>query len=114
MDLPCGYNVGKQGLLAWNPIPNIYCPPVLQSGICCIKMRILDQHLFAIGLIIGKEGHHFKKITHQSMCLYIYFLKQTSEIEIWGHESVVYYALELLCNHINKVLYGYPILIDYE
>jgi len=57
------------------------------------------------GLIIGQNGHHFKRITETTGCLYIFMIYDNS-IEIWGsYDSVIRAQFEIvrhLCNmHIN-------------
>jgi len=57
-----------------------------------------------MGLIIGREGYHFKRITHLSMSLYIFFKKEAGEIEVWGNDAAITRAHYLLSFHIYKIL----------
>ena len=108
MTMPKGYSMDQDNLgnqfPIWNPIPNQYCPPMLHQGIYPWRFQILPEHIHLMGKFIGKEGIHFKNITAISGCVYIYFIQDSSEIEIWGNYHTIQHAFYLLSNHIYQVL----------
>jgi rRNA processing protein Krr1/Pno1 len=86
-------------VLEWVPVPSYYSPPNLHHGICVKQIQVDTQ--VEKGLIIGKQGKHFKRITESTGCLYI-FLKQ-EYIEIWGSEQAVQQAQKEIEAHLNAL-----------
>jgi len=102
-----GYSV-VENELKWVPIKNVYSPPVFETNVHCHSIPLTHQILKFIGNIIGKDGYHFKSITHTSSSLYIYI--RHGHIEIWTTSNR---SLEIACNllyqHIDQKMmhYGY-------
>jgi len=97
--------------LDWAPVSTYYSPPILHPEIHMIRVPIMT--MLPRGLIIGQNGHHFKRITESTGCLYI-FMMQTSmqtpmqdTIEVWGTKEAVCKAqmeiVKHLCNlHLTR------------
>ena len=83
-------------VLEWTPVASYYSPPLLHPNVT-VKQVQVDAPLEK-GLIIGKQGKHFKRITEATGCLYI-FLKQDT-IEIWGTEQAVQQATTEIQAHL--------------
>lgn len=85
--------------LQWAPIPRIYSPPVLETGIYLLTLEV--PAWFPTGLLIGKNGVHFKIITEATGCHYIFF--RNGHIEIWGAGSAPFLGRMAMQNHITHV-----------
>jgi len=89
----------------WHPITNVYSPPTYNHS--CYVFALYDHEIQNIGKIIGKEGMHFKNITHLSGSSYIWFNQYTNYIEIWipnpHHIDQVYIVFNMLICHIDKI-----------
>lgn len=82
---------------------SVYTPP---SGddILLKKIYISPYNQNRIGLLIGKEGHNFIRITEKYDLLYIYFIDE--HIEIYGKDlQNIYKAIHTLTNQIRILNY---------
>jgi hypothetical protein len=82
--------------LDWAPVSTYYSPPVLHPDIYMIRVPI--RTMLARGLIIGQHGHHFKRITESTGCLYIFMMQDN--IEIWGNREAVHAAQMEIVKHL--------------
>ena len=58
--------------------PGIYNPPNSHYS------EIYVPEYVNIGVLIGKNGRHFKEITNETECSYIWYDQTRNVIEIWG------------------------------
>jgi hypothetical protein len=78
----------------WQSITNVYSPPI---GHYVYHLPLYDFEIQNIGLIIGKNGIHFKNMTLLFGLSYLWFNSETKSIEIWGStEKNVIRALSFL------------------
>lgn len=56
-----------------------------------------------IPLLIGNDGVHFKRITQMSQTKYIWWNNDKKIIEIWGPESKLNLAENILRDHISFI-----------
>jgi hypothetical protein len=82
--------------LYWTPLENIYSPPVFEHGMCMLTLVIPEW--FPIGLLIGKNGVHFKMITESTGCYYLFY--RNGQIEVWGVGDAPYQARTMLQDRI--------------
>lgn len=91
--------------LTWQPVTNLYSPPVLHPGVTRAAFYLQPEHTNIIGRLIGKNGFHFKNITDMSGCLYIFYVG-SQIIEVWGEPASIHKAFCLLqrhvCHHMAK------------
>jgi hypothetical protein len=66
--------------LRWAPLSGIYSPPLFETGIYMLTLAVPEW--FPTGLLIGKNGVHFKTITENTGCHYLFV--RDGVIEIWG------------------------------
>jgi hypothetical protein len=90
---------GAAWMLNWEVLPSVYSPPSLFPMIRKVTYQVPDASI--MGRVIGKNGHHFKNITHLSGVLYIYC--RDSEIEIWGYENTPETAMWMVDNHVRSL-----------
>lgn len=92
--------------LEWVPVKNVYSPPLLTPHIHCHRIPLTRQLIPIVGHIIGKDGCHFKWITHASSALYIYLHQGC--IEIWTTDpSSLKTACDLMYRHIDRKMFYY-------
>lgn len=78
----------------------MYNPPLEQSkSIIKLSMDVIPL----MWKVIGKEGRVFKAITRKSEVKYIWYDKNTNNIEIWGNKMNLMKAEVLLSDRINSV-----------
>lgn len=85
--------------LQWTVLPSVYSPPTLFPMVRKLTYQVDDESM--MGRVIGKNGYHFKNITHLSGALYIYC--RDAEIEIWGFENTPEIAMRMLDNHVRSL-----------
>jgi hypothetical protein len=93
------YFIDGSYALEWTPVSSYYSPPNRHYGICMKQIQFDDR--LEKGIIIGKQGKHFKRITENTGCLYI-FLKN-DVIEIWGTEKAVQHAEWEIKVHLSRL-----------
>lgn len=93
-------------IMQYNPIPNVYSPPILHFGIQRGYFYFKENMIPLMGSIIGKNGFHYKNITKMSGCFYIYNIGN-STVEIWGDSRTISKAIDLLKKHTHHVLQKY-------
>lgn len=77
----------------------VYDPPI-GDDVILKKIRISRYNQNRIGLIIGKEGHNFIRITEKYDLLYIYYIDEN--IEIYGKDiENIFKAITTLTNQIR-------------
>jgi hypothetical protein len=80
----------QQWQMMWEPVHSWYSPPRLHPEVKKYTVRVPYDLRDKIGLLIGRQGHNFIRITEQTGCYYIFYLSTTHTIEVWGpHEGVV-------------------------
>lgn len=89
-------------VLTWNPIPNVYSPPLLHPGVKVSNYYLQPDHLELLGHFIGKNGVHLKNITKISKTLYIYVIE--NRIEIWGNPQSIRIAFRMIRKHLDHVI----------
>jgi len=70
--------------------PGEYNPPIAHYS------QISVPEYIQVGLLVGKNGRHFKNITCESECNYIWYDKERNVIELWGSPSSLKSASTLL------------------
>lgn len=87
-------------VLDWAPVATYYSPPVLHPNIYMIRVPI--RTMLPRGLIIGQHGHHFKRITESTGCLYIFMMHfmMQDNIEIWENMEAVHAAQMEIVQHL--------------
>jgi hypothetical protein len=70
--------------------PGEYNPPIAHYS------QITVPDFIQVGLLVGKNGRHFKNITYESGCKYIWYDKERNVIEIWGSIASIKSAEDLL------------------
>ena len=80
---------------------NIYTPGVYNPPNTHYTQTTLPEHINP-GVFIGKDGCYFKKTTERSGAEYIWYNDHNRVIEIWGSESAVPIAKEILENRFKK------------
>ena len=81
LQLPQGYQFPAQG---------VYCPPSAHYT----EVPLSEEDESRIGLIIGKGGFYFKRITEAARVYYMWFNPQRHAVEIWGPENRLGNAIE--------------------
>lgn len=75
---------GHQWQMMWEPVRNIYSPPCLHPGVVCHELQVPLTLHDKIGLLIGKDGQNFIRVTLQTGCFYIFYRSTHNKVEIWG------------------------------
>ena len=73
----------------------VYMPGVYNPPIAHYTQTTLPEHIHP-AIFIGKDGCYFKKTTERSGVEYIWYNDDTRVIEIWGSESSVPIAKDIL------------------
>jgi len=99
-----GYFFSEEGQRCWMPIPRIYSPPRMHTGIIQTIMWLPeDAPESRMGLYIGAGGIHFKNITALSGVAYLFLLKDHATgryyVDIWGYPGTEQAAMQLLSSH---------------
>jgi hypothetical protein len=92
-----------QWQMRWHPIHRWYSPPRLHPEIICYEIPVPLWFQEKIGLVIGRQGANFIKITEQTECEYIFYRSMTGKIEIWGQRSNVEKAVRKIKNLFWKI-----------
>ena len=92
-----------QWQIYWEPVNRWYSPPRLHPEIVKYEFQVPLWFQEKIGLLIGRQGCHFIRITRQSGCHYIYYLAQSNKIEIWGYPNNIYTAIKSIKNLMYKI-----------
>lgn len=101
-------NANAEFELRWQPVRGYYSPPLLHQNIKCNKVPVPDEFLPDMGLVIGKNGVHFKWITERSKVAYIFFCVKTKQIEVWGvEEKKLDFAIHLIQRHLDHIKIKY-------
>ena len=77
--------------------PGEYNPPIAHYS----QINVPDY--VNVGLLVGKNGRHFKSITYESGCNYIWYDKDRNVIELWGSPLSFAYATTLLETRIESL-----------
>lgn len=78
---------------------SVYTPPT-GDDVILRKIHISPYNQNRIGLVIGKEGHNFIKITEKYDLLYIYYINE--HIEVYGKDiQNIFKAITTLTNQIR-------------
>lgn len=83
-----------QWQMYWNPVNNWYSPPHLHRDIVKYEMDVPVWFQDKIGLLIGRQGQNFIKITSETGCYYIYYISVSNKIEVWGHQGNCIHAMK--------------------
>ena len=86
--------------LVWKPVTNVYSPPVLHPDVKKADFYLQPEQSKIIGLLIGRNGYHFKRITEISGCLYIFYIG-CQTIEVWGTPQSIHRAFCMLQKHVS-------------
>ena len=65
-------------------------PPFKNCQVCRFKIPVdesINIHIQMIKQLIGKSGSYFKYLTKQCKLRFIWYNKDTKEIDIWGKET---------------------------
>jgi hypothetical protein len=80
---------------------NIYIPGTYNPPIGHYTQTTLPEHINP-AVFIGKDGCYFKKTSERSGATYIWYNDQSRVIEIWGSESSVSLAKNILEKRYEK------------
>ena len=87
----------------WEPVKNVYSPPVLHRNMHCETLSISPEDLPWIAFVIGKDGRHLKLLSTRYSIDYIFF--RNGRIEMWGDSPVrIGIAQNELMGHISRVV----------
>lgn len=92
-----------QWQMRWEPVHRWYSPPLLHPEVLKYDLNVPLWFHDKIGLLIGRQGHNFIKITNETDCYYIYYLSVSNKIEIWGMRENVVQAIRRLKNLMFKI-----------
>lgn len=92
-----------QWQMKWQPIHRWYSPPRLHPEVIRYDIQVPLWFQDKIGLLIGRQGSNFIRITEQSNCYYIFYRSITGKIEIWGLRENVMKAVRKIYNLWNKI-----------
>lgn len=92
-----------QWQMMWEPVHCWYSPPKLHPEIFCHDLHVPLWFQDKIGLLIGRQGHNFIRITYETGCCYIYYLSVQNKIEIWGGRDNVLQATHRLRKLMSKI-----------
>ena len=87
LQLPQGYSFPAQG---------VYCPPSAHYT----EVPLSEEDESRIGLIIGKGGFYFKRITEAARVYYMWYNPQRHAVEIWGPENRLGNAIQRVKNRL--------------
>lgn len=87
----------------WEPVHRVYSPPRLNPEIMMHELYVPLWFQDKIGVLIGRQGHNFIRITQETGCYYIYYLAASNKIEIWGHLNNVVHATKRLKKLMSKI-----------
>lgn len=91
-----------QWFLRWEPIPNVYSPPVFTSR-SFETLPLPAEAIPILAFLIGKNGRFLKWITSRSDTHYIFV--RHGRFEVWGHsQAKTAFAIRLLRSHIDHHL----------
>lgn len=90
-------------ILQWTPIKGVYSPPLLDHRLYCKIIPIPIDLQNKIGLICGKDGRHFKKISECTFTPYIFYRHDYNSIEIWSFPIYIPIVESSLYNHFNYI-----------
>lgn len=90
-----------QWQMRWEPVHRWYSPPRLHPEVIKYDIHVPLWFQDKIGLVIGRQGHNFIRITSETGCYYIYYLSVENKIEVWGLPKNVGRAV----HRIRKLMY---------
>lgn len=99
-----------QWQMRWEPVHRWYSPPLLHPEVIKYDFHVPLWFQDKIGMLIGRQGHNFIKITNQTECYYIYYLSVENKIEIWGLRDNVVQAIR----RIKKLMFTIQNNYDYN
>ena len=82
--------------------PGVYNPPNAHYSQVAVPAST------DIGLLIGKDGRHFKFITHRCGSTYIWYDKARDVIEVWGPEVSIPKTVGMLKSRMAELLANDP------
>lgn len=77
----------------------MYNPPI--AHYCHVNVSNIDEQ--SILKVIGRNGHHFKRITETSGASYIWWNRYLGIIEIWGPHHAMTTAKRQIETHIMGI-----------
>jgi hypothetical protein len=80
-------------------VNGVYSPP----NAFYTQVSLTDEDIKYIGLIIGRSGFYFKKITQAARVDYIWYDPDRKAIEIWGSERRLLNAVNRVHARIHRV-----------
>lgn len=96
-----------QWQMHWQPISRWYSPPCLHPNIHKYDLQTPFWIQDKIGLLIGRQGANFIKITEQTGCIYIFYRSITGNIEIWGQYFNIISAIHMIKHLMWKIKQHY-------
>jgi hypothetical protein len=91
---------------------SVYEPPT-GDDVLLRKIHVSPYNQNRIGLIIGKEGHNFIKITETFNLLYVYYINE--HIEIYGKNiKDIFQAITVLTNQIRILNHSKTMYYDID
>ena len=76
--------------------PGEYNPPIAHYS------QISVPDFVQVGLLVGKNGRHFKSLTYNSGCKYIWYDKERKVVELWGSPNSLETATTMLKDRFNN------------
>lgn len=87
---------GEQWQMKWEPVHGWYSPPRLHPEVRKYHVYVPFDLQDKMGLVIGRQGHNFVRITEETGCYYIFYLSVENKIEVWGPPDPVHQAVRKL------------------
>lgn len=76
--------------------PGEYNPPIAHYS------QVNVPNYIQVGLLVGKNGRHFKSITYESGCKYIWYDKERNVVELWGTPKSINTAEDILRHRFDS------------
>lgn len=96
--------IDHRWVLSYTPLKGVYSPPVLHPLIQHMSVAVPDDISPYIGLVIGRDGVHFKNITRDTKSTYIFYRPDVG-IEVWTYKTAgVYDTLQKHFESIRRLI----------
>lgn len=89
-------------IIHYRPIKAVYSPPILHPHINMQTINVPHDLVQNMGLVIGRDGLHFKTITHSTGAIYIFY--RNDQIEIWGDDDAILRAITMFQSHFEFLM----------
>lgn len=92
-----------QWRMYWEPVRGWYSPPKLHPEVIQHTIHVPLWFQENVGLLIGRQGRHFIRITKETGCFYIFYLSVQNKIEIWGGRDNIVHAIHRIRKLMSNI-----------